>query len=232
MNQQINLYQPIFRQERKLFSLRTVGITLAVVSVALIAMWGLGVYQVSNLERAVNAVREQQVAQQRMADTATGLINAQTSPEAVNASIKRLSAQLAERTRALDLLKNGAAGSSEGFAGRLSALARRHTDGLWLDRMLIGPSQNFGANVGALLLEGRSVDAQLVPKYLQELAAEPELTGARFDVVVIDRHRSREAAEREAQGKPAIVGEQQSDSTVRFSVSSGGLHAKPGEPRS
>lgn len=231
MHQQINLYQPIFRHERKLFSLRTVGIGLSIVALGLIGFWSLGVYQVKNLERAVNDVRQQQSAQQRMADSATGQMNATTSPEQVQSNIKQLSSQLAERTQALDLLRNGAAGSSEGFANRLSALGRRHTEGLWLDRMLIGPYQVGGVAGGSLMLEGRSVDAQLVPTYLQELAEEPALTGARFDSVVIDRYKSREAAERAAQGKASPLDEVPNASTVRFSVSSGGLRAMSQETR-
>jgi len=225
MHQQINLYQPIFRQERKLFSLRTVTITLSVVMVALLAIWGFGKYNVLQLERSVAAIRQQQQAQQHMAETAGGLLTARASPEALNASIKQLSAQLAERTRALDLLRSGAAGESEGFAKRLSALARTRTDGLWLERLSIGGS-------AGLSIEGRSNDADLLPRYLQELAKAPEFIGARFDQVVIDRYRDRDVAERAAKGQLLPPADAKQMSTIRFSVSSRAAREAAPEPRS
>ena len=241
MNQQINLYQPIFRQERKLFSLRTVGMALAIVAVVLLGIWGFSIRNVAKLAREVESVQRQLEAQQRMAAKVGGQLSASTSPEAVQANVKRLSALLAERTRALELLRNGAAGSRDGFAARLSALARSHIDGLWLERLMIGPNENGSSGTaGGLLLEGRSTDAQLIPVYLQQLADQPELSGARFDEVIIDRHPNREAAEREALGKPPLPTgpstqakeDALAQSTVRFSVSSSSVRDLPPEPRS
>ena len=82
-------------------------ITLSIVGVALLAIWGFGKYNVSRLERDVAAMRQQQAAQQHLGETAGGLINAYASPETRAANIKQLSLQLAERTRALDLLRSG-----------------------------------------------------------------------------------------------------------------------------
>jgi hypothetical protein len=225
MHQQINLYQPIFRQERKLFSLRTVALTLSIVAVALLAIWGFGTYNVKQLERSVTSLRQQQEAQQQMAQTAGGLLAARASPDALNASIKNLSTQLAERTRALDLLRNGAAGESEGFAKRLSALARTQTAGLWLERLSIG-----GAT--GLSLEGRSNDPELLPQYLQQLANAPELSGARFDQVVLDRYRDRDIAARAAKGQELRPEDAKQMPTVRFSVSSRLAREAAPEPRS
>jgi len=225
MHQQINLYQPIFRQERKLFSLRTVAITLSVVAAALLAIWGFGKYNLTQLERSVAELRQQQQAQQHMAETAGGLLRARASPETLNARIKQLSTQLAERTRALDLLRNGAAGDGEGFAKRLSALARTRIDGLWLERLSIG-------DAAGLSLEGRSNDPDLVPRYLQELAKAPELSGARFDQVILDRYRNREVAERAAKGQQLAPDDAKQTPTVRFSVSSRSMREAAPEPRS
>jgi Tfp pilus assembly protein PilN len=224
MHQQINLYQPIFRQERKLFSLRTVSMTLGIVVVALIAIWAFGKHNVSQLQRDVEAMRQQQASQQKMAATTGGLLSARSSPEALNANIKQLSVQLAERTRALDLLRSGAAGGSEGFAKRLSALARTHTSGLWLESLSLGGGSG-------LSLEGRSNDADLIPRYLQLLADQPELSGARFDQVVIDRYRDRDIAERAGKGQQLLPADAAPTSTVRFSVSSRAIRDATPEPR-
>ncbi|HYM35396.1 MAG TPA: hypothetical protein VET48_08375, partial [Steroidobacteraceae bacterium] len=65
-----------------------------------------------------------------------------------------------------------------------------------------------------LMLRGRCVDAELLPKYLQTLTMEPELAGARFDQVVIDHRRHHDKDARDGSDKD-------NDSPfVRFSVSS------------
>jgi len=209
MNQQINLYQPIFREERKLFSLKTVGVSLAIVLVALVAMWGLGKYNVNGLAGAVAQLKQQQAAQQRMAEAAGVLLDAQGNPAAMEEEVKTLSARLAERTNALHLLRSGAAGQPRGFAPRMTALARKHTEGVWLDHL------SLGGGAGNLMLRGRTLDAALVPRYLQSLAEEPELSGARFDLVVMDRRAQHEEADKRAAPKPV-----DQSPTVRFSISS------------
>jgi len=208
MHQQINLYQPIFREERKLISLQTVVKALLVVVLALFAMWGISSYNVNNLAKSVEQLKQQQAAQERMAQAAGALMDAQGNPASLQAVVQILSAQLAERTKALEMLRNGAAGEPRGFAPRLQALARQHTEGVWLDELLLGGGRN------GLVLRGRCTDAELVPKYLQLLTQEPELAGARFDEVVIDhrKHHEKDAPAR---------GEKDNDSPIlRFSVSS------------
>jgi hypothetical protein len=208
MHQQINLYQPIFREERKLFSLKTVGLSLAAVVVVLIAIWGVAVRNVEKLAVAVDQLKQQQATQQRMAEAAGALFDAQGNPAALQAIVQIMSTQLAERTKALELLRSGAAGEPRGFAPRLQALARQHTDGVWLDELFLGGGKN------GLVLRGRCVDAGLLPKYLQLLTTEPELAGARFDEVVIDRRKHHDS-------RPEEAGKKDEDSpTVRFSVSS------------
>jgi len=208
MHQQINLYQPIFREERKLFSLNTVALALLAVVAGLFAMWGFGAHNVDNLDKSIALLKQQQAAQERMAQAAGALMDAQGNPATLQAVVQILSTQLAERTKALELLRSGAAGEPRGFAPRLQALARQHTEGVWLDELLLGGGPN------GLVLRGRCVDPELIPKYLQLLTLEPELSGARFDEVVIDHRKHHE---KDAPGR----GEKDNDSPiVRFSVSS------------
>ena len=213
MNQQINLYQPIFREERKLFSLNTVVLSFAIVSVALLVMWGLGAHNVNNLATAVEQLKQQRAAQERMALAAGIMLDAQGNPTVAEAQVKSLSARLAERTNALNLLRGGAAGQPKGFADRMSALASRHTDGVWLDQLFLSGGTN------GLMLRGRSIDPDLVPKYLQTLTTSPELSGARFDLVEIDRRRNHDAVPATNQQEEEKAGQ----SLVRFSIASSAL---------
>jgi hypothetical protein len=218
MHQQINLYQPIFREERKLFSLKTVALSLGIVAIALMAMWGVGVSNVNGLAEAVAQFKQQLTAQERMAQAAGLMIDAQGNPADAQARVRALSAQLAERTHALNLLRSGAAGEPKGFAPRMQALARQHTEGVWLDQLF------FSAGPGGMMLRGRSVQPDLVPKYLQTLTSEPELSGARFDQVIIDRRPTHEPK------RDVRKGEAETQSaTVRFSISSSTVVLPPEE---
>lgn len=187
VRQQINLYQPIFRQERKLFSAKTVASGSLLILGALIALWGYATWKVARLDGELNSVREQQRAQEQMANAADALRSQRANPVTVRARIEKLSARLAERSRALDLLRSGAAGGATGFAARLEALANQHTEGLWLERVVLS------GDAAVMSLSGGTLNPALVPRYLQALASEQALRGARFDEFVIERQTPGDA---------------------------------------
>jgi hypothetical protein len=222
MHQQINLYQPIFREERKLFSLKTVVWSLGIVAISLLLMWGVGARNVGGLAEAVAQFKQQLAAQERMAQAAGLMIDAQGNPADAQARVRTLSAQLAERTHALNLLRSGAAGQPKGFAPRMQALARQHTEGVWLDQLFFSSGPHSGS--GGMMLRGRSLQPELVPRYLQTLTGEPELSGARFDQVTIDRRTSHEATRDARKGET-----EQPSATVRFSISNSAVAPLPEE---
>lgn len=193
MRQQINLYQPIFSEERKPLS----ALTLASVLLALIV--GLGAYAVKS-QMAVNALsaqadvlRAQQAEQENLGNESS----AAEPLEVVEARVKKLDRLVAERTKALEVLKSGAAGTTIGFAPRLEALARRHVDGLWIDSM-----QLSGAK-GAMTLAGGSYNPDVIPVYLRSLAQDKVLAGTRFDDFVIERPVPADAAAQEGDSPKA-----------------------------
>ncbi len=53
MYQQINLYQPIFRKQRQIFSATTLAQLLGIVAAALLLIYGYGLLQVRGLEGEV-----------------------------------------------------------------------------------------------------------------------------------------------------------------------------------
>src|SRR5258706_453055 len=67
MYQQINLYQPIFRKQRQIFSATTLAQVLGVVAAALLLLYGYGLLQVRGLEAQVVQLegREQALTGQR-----------------------------------------------------------------------------------------------------------------------------------------------------------------------
>ena len=98
-----------------------------------------------------------------------------------------MSADITTRSRALDILRQGASMPVSGFAARLEALARQQLDGLWLTHIVVGSGD------GRLAMRGSSTDSHLLPAYLARIAAEPALAGARFDKLAIRRALPAEA---------------------------------------
>jgi len=212
MRQQINLYQPVGGDEQKPLESRTLGMLAGGILVSLLVIWGFGLKQVAALEQSLENLRAQQAAQ----ESALNALAAQrpgdaVSPAVVQAQVKVLAAQVSARRQALAFLSQGGAGQTDGFAGRIEALARQHTEGLWIDRVMLSGTR------GAMSVGGTTLHPDLVPSYLRALAAEPALAGTRFDALTIERpSRNHDETDKpEPIGRPGI----------RFRAESLSLHA-------
>jgi hypothetical protein len=188
MFQQVNLYQPIFREEQKLFSATTIGLGLAALSVGLLAFAGFAAWRVALLERQLHTVRTQADLRQRLAAESQGLYASGRSAEDLRAHVEALALELARRQQALRYLASGAAGVRGGFAARVEALAREQLDGLWLT------GATFTAESGRFALAGSASSPERVPEYLARLANEPALAGAKLESLEIRRPKEENAA--------------------------------------
>lgn len=178
--QQINLYQPIFRKQRQVFSAVTMAQAAAIVAVALLGLYGYGLYKVTGLEADVAELEgREKVATEQLARIDPNLGASQRAE--VEQELKKLSATLLDQQRLVAVLREQPLGTTDGFSGFLAALGRQHSPQLWLTDLAINGSTR------ALELGGRSVRAELVPEYLQRLGREPALAGQRFDRLDIER---------------------------------------------
>ena len=181
MRQQINLYQPTLRGERKLFSAGPVAIAFGLVIAGLTTFSVRASLQVSKLESDVAVLRAEMAEQEAKTAELGEAQAARAQPVEIESRIKQLSQSVTERTLALQMLQSGAAGQTTGFASRLEALARRHIDGLWIDVVVLSGTK------GSMSLSGATLNPDIVPRYLQNLARDSVLTGTRFDDFVIER---------------------------------------------
>jgi hypothetical protein len=180
MYQQVNLYQPIFRKQRQIFSAVTMAQALGIVAAALLAIYAYGLAGVRSVEIELVQLegREKALTTQLMRiDPAWG---ANRRAE-LDAELKRLNATLVDQQRLIDVLREQPLGATEGFAAFLEALARQRTPELWLTSFAI----NGGS--GAVELVGRTLKPELVPEYMQRLGREDALAGQRFDRFEIER---------------------------------------------
>jgi hypothetical protein len=215
VRQQINLYQPIFSEQRKPLSALTIGIGLLVMVLVLAGIAVNASLAVEKLELELESLQAQQAEQQSLFGTEPA-----ESLETVQVRVKQLDRLVNERGRALQVLQSGGAGTTVGFAPRLEALARRHIDGLWIDSMSLS-----GAN-GAMTLAGASFNPDLVPTYLGSLAQDKVLSGTRFDDFIIERPVAQAQAEDGATEEGAAKPKQVDPRLIRFRAGSSALKAK------
>ncbi len=184
MFQQINLYEPIFREEHKLFSAATIAVALGLVAAGLLTIAAFSAWRLAGLERELGSVRTQEAAQQKLIARTDAFIDQGESRARMEARLNTMAQNLERRQLALRYLRggggvNGVGAAHHGFAERLAALARQQLDGLWLTGVI------FTADADDLVLSGGATSAALVPAYLGRLANEPALAGTRLQSIEI-----------------------------------------------
>lgn len=186
IQQQINLYQPVVVHGSRLLKASTVSIALAAIMVVLIATYSYGLHAVNKLAQHVDETRAQQEKQTALLTLNAANATPKQLPQ-LQAQLKTLNTTLADHRRALQLLRVGAAGGDSGFSERLVALANQHLDGMWLNHIALG-SDN-----GVESLGGGAINAELIPRYISNLAAEPALRGTRINQFEIERKNAEDA---------------------------------------
>jgi hypothetical protein len=178
--QEINLYQPIFRKQRQIFSAATMAQALGLVTAALLAIYAYGWVKVGALEAEVAQLESREVALMTQLTRMDPALSANRRAE-LDTELKRLNATREGQQRLIEQLRVSPLGDTAGFSAYLAALGRQRTPELWLTALAI----NGGTR--AIELRGRSVRPELVPEYMQRLGNEAALADQRFDEFEIGR---------------------------------------------
>lgn len=181
MSRQINLFNPALLPPRPVLPASQVVVGWAVVLLA-----GLGIYawqstqavQLQGAERA--AAGRVQALQADIVQL--GIQGSGRKPSAaLVARVAQRQTLLGARLGTMQKLAGGALGDTAGHARFLRAFARQSVDGLWLTGITVdGPGT-------AISVQGRTVDPELVPDFLNRLAREPVLSGHGFDHLQMQR---------------------------------------------
>ncbi|MDT8439245.1 MAG: PilN domain-containing protein [Wenzhouxiangellaceae bacterium] len=177
--QQINLFQPMFRREKIVFSTRVTLIITVGFAVLLVLWWALMDLRVDALDRSL-ASRQQ--AERELTTRLTELnrsLGVRGRDPVMADQVERLEARVAELQRSQSQLELRVPKSTLPFSTRLEALARRHPDGLWLTDIRIDGERG-------IKLAGRMLDPGLLPRFLDALGQEPAYGGQTFRTLSID----------------------------------------------
>lgn len=190
MSQQINLLNPIFRKEKKIFSARTMVQALAVLAGAMVLFAGYAAWQVSGLARTVAEAEARLSSEEKQLGALAQALSGRKPDPRLAEEIAALEKRLAKQEALVALLSQREDAAAKPASAYLAALARATPQGVWITR--------FEVRGQALAIEGRTVDPELVPYYLRRLGAEPVFAGARFATFRLEQGESRSEGARRA----------------------------------
>ena len=175
MAQQINLFNPIFRPHRMaLLSATVLSLVLGLMVLAGGAAFALARQEGHALKAQVDAGATRLKATQNEAKKLADEIAAQKKDAVLEAEVARLEALAGQRRDSMAVLKGGVLGNTSGFAEYFRAFARQTVSGLWLTGFTVSGG---GADVS---VEGRMLDAEILPQYLGRLKREAVFNGRAF----------------------------------------------------
>ncbi|HED19592.1 MAG TPA: hypothetical protein ENI74_08840 [Gammaproteobacteria bacterium] len=179
MHQQINLYHPLFRKQVKVFSAATLaqitGAVLTLLAIILVhARWSLAGMESSAtvLQQQLNSLHGRLEALE--ADYQT------PDTQALDTEIERLRADVNQRNSLLTQFDPQIIRRHSGFAQQFSVLVEQRMPGLWLEGVKVNDQ-------GQVELRGTTLDAKLVPVYVQKLARHTDLSASSFETLSMTR---------------------------------------------
>lgn len=179
--QQINLYQPMFRQQKKIFSAVTMLQICGFFLVVLGAAYGYNVHGLSPFRAELVRTTSEFDRIAKHIEKLRAVQPGQADVRLMEREIERLNQEVEDGRRLREALAKGSFGNTTGFSGYFEALARGHVDGAWLTGIAIKQGG------GQLNLSGKSIDPELVPLYLRRLSEAPVFQKRGFNVLELER---------------------------------------------
>lgn len=181
MTQQINLYQPMFRRQKKIFSAITMLQMIGFFTVILGAVYA---YTATGLQPFRNEMQKTDTEFAKLTkqiEVYRANFPEEGKSKLLESEIARLTKELTERRKLKDALTGGSFGNVQGFSGLFEALARGHVDGAWLTGIRIGKGGRM------ISLSGKTVDPELIPVYIRRLSDTPAFRKRGFNVLDLAR---------------------------------------------
>lgn len=173
MSQQVNLYQPVFRKQRRKFSAATMLQATVLMVLGIGFMYGYTYWQVRQLRADVVQTDKQLASLTKRLDETMSQFGERLQSKDLQAQVQKLQQQLVEKQNLQQVLQS-AQFNTQGFSGYFIAFARQHIPEVWITSLdIVGAADQ-------MVLSGRSTNPELVPRYLQRLSSETRLRGIEF----------------------------------------------------
>lgn len=198
MSQQINLFNPIFLKQRKHFSAVAMMQALALLVLGSLLVSAYATFQVSVLTKeAALSASQLQTAQAQLAK-----VRAEYGPrqknQAIEQQILKTESEIQAYKQVLDTMQKGEFGNTKGYSAYMAAFARQIIEGVWLTGFsLVGAGNEIE-------IRGRTVRAELVPTYMNNLKREPVMQGKSFATLEMQAPETKQAGKSDpSDAKPA-----------------------------
>ena len=177
--QQINLYQPILRKQKKVFSARTLLLGNILILAGLLLLYGYTQLQTRSLQHQYAQASAQRDARQLQLLQMQQQYPARQSDPGLPAQLQAARNELRQQQILLQAIRHYDHGDEQRFSAQLRALAQQVPKGLWLTRIQL--------QAGQIKLQGQTLNAQQVPVLVQALSHEAAFAGIRFEQLRIAR---------------------------------------------
>jgi Tfp pilus assembly protein PilN len=179
VSQQINLYQPIFRTHKKVFSAVTIVQIAGVFVLGLLLIYGFARWQVGGLEERVASLEAQRTTAMTQLQTLSSQQPTTSRSRLVQDQLREAEIEQQQKQRLLSGFMTRRIGDTGGFSRHLAGLARQRIDGLWLTRVIVRDD--------GIELAGETDAGELVPRYLARLGQEQAFAGTEFASLRLQR---------------------------------------------
>ena len=174
MSQQINLFNPALLKQKELLTPRNLGLAYLALAILGVA-WMLSAQQeVSRLM----LVRDKAAVELQQVQDGLKQATAARTPHAPNEALVQELAQLERKHQAqskiLQVINHGATVASKSLSAYMRGFAGQNVEGLWLTGFSVDPERD------AMNVYGRSLDADLLPKYIAMMGKEKVFAGQSF----------------------------------------------------
>jgi hypothetical protein len=181
VSQQINLFNPVFLEQKKVFAALPMAKALGAIVVGALMLTWSAAQRVGELDRSAAAGKAGlALREKRLAEA-----NAQFAPRqksaALAAELAQADAELNALHRVEAVLRGGALGNAAGYAEYFRAFSRQNVNGLWLTGVsIVGAGNDIG-------VQGRALQPTLIPAYMARLKSERIMRGKSFASLDISR---------------------------------------------
>ena len=196
MSQQINLFNPVFLKQEKLFSAFTMVQALGLIVLGFSVLIAYSHYRLSRARAEATIVSTQlKNAEAELIRLVEKEAKPRQKDKALEDEVQAVENKLNALRQAVDFVQKGEAGNTKGYSAYFQAFARRSMNGLWLSGFAIEGGGND------IRIDGRALRPELVPTYIASLKQEPVFQGKSFAMLEM-RMMQAEAAAREKGGQP------------------------------
>jgi len=181
VSQQINLFNPIFLKQKKIFGAVPMLQALGVIVLGVLAMSWFAQQRVDELRQRAASGQALLAGREARLTKANAEFAPRQRSTALQADVTTAQAQLGSLRQVEAVLHGGGLGNTAGYAEYFRAFARQNVNGLWLTGLsIVGAGKDIG-------VQGRAMQATLIPDYIARLTAEKIMSGKTFGSLQIDR---------------------------------------------